>query len=114
LSFPSGHATAAAVTAMALVVVLLPPGPSRWRWEVRAALFVLLMGLSRTYLGAHWLSDAVAGTLFGTAVVLTSVVVVIGLRNRLRPRWFPEAASPSAPAPAPASAISAGETMPGR
>jgi membrane-associated phospholipid phosphatase len=113
-SFPSGHATAAAVTAIALVVVLLPPGPSRWRWEVRAMLFVLAMALSRTYLGAHWLSDAVAGTLFGTAVVLASVVVVIGLRNRLRPRWFPEPARSAAPSPPPAGATSTGGTTPGR
>ncbi len=93
-SFPSGHATAGAVTAMALVVVLLPPGPSRWAWEVRAAVFTLVMALSRTYLEAHWLSDAVAGTLFGAGVVFISVGVVIGLRNRLRPRLFPEAPLP--------------------
>lgn len=91
-SFPSGHATAGAVTALILVVVLFPPGPGRWRWEARAVLFVLAMALSRTYLGAHWLSDAVGGTLFGSAVALSSVVTVIGLRNRLRPRWFPEPA----------------------
>jgi membrane-associated phospholipid phosphatase len=96
-SFPSGHATAGAVSALALVIMLLPPGPARWRWEVRAVLFSLIMALSRTYLQAHWLSDAVAGTLFGTAVVLTSVVVVLGVRNRLRPRLFPDAPLPGPP-----------------
>ncbi len=113
-SFPSGHATAGAVTALALVIVLLPPGPARWRWEVRAVLFVLAMALSRTYLGAHWLSDAVAGTLFGTAAVLVSVVVVIGLRNRLRPRWFPEPATASSPSPPLAGASSIDASTPGR
>jgi undecaprenyl-diphosphatase len=93
-SFPSGHATAGAVTALLLVVMLLPPGPSRWGWEVRAALFTLVMALSRTYLAAHWLSDAVAGILFGSGVVFVSVGVVVGLRNRLRPRLFPDAPLP--------------------
>lgn len=95
-SFPSGHATAGAVTALALVVVLLPPGPNRWGWEVRAGVFTLVMALSRTYLEAHWLSDAVAGTLFGSGVVFISVGLVLGLRNRLRPRLFPEAPLPGA------------------
>src|SRR5438105_6848049 len=30
-SFPSGHAIAAAVTAVGLVIVLLPPGSARWK-----------------------------------------------------------------------------------
>jgi undecaprenyl-diphosphatase len=38
-AFPSGHAIAGAVTAVGLVLVLAPPGPSRWRWEVRAVAF---------------------------------------------------------------------------
>ena len=35
-AYPSGHAIAGAVTAVGLVLVLARPGPSRWRWEVRA------------------------------------------------------------------------------
>ena len=69
-SFPSGHAVAAVVTAVGIVIVLLPPGPARTRWEVRAILFVLLMAMSRVYLNAHWLSDVVEGILVGTALAL--------------------------------------------
>lgn len=98
-SFPSGHAVAGAVTALAVVIMVLPPGPERWTWEVRAGLFALVMALSRTYLSAHWLSDVVAGTLFGSAVVLIAVVAVVGLRNRLRPRFFPNAPLPQVPPP---------------
>jgi undecaprenyl-diphosphatase len=74
-SFPSGHAIAAAVTAVGLVIALLPAGPARWKWEWKAALYASLMALSRTYLGAHWLSDVVAGALLGTSCghVVTSL-----------------------------------------
>lgn len=69
-AFPSGHAIATAVTAVGLVVVLLPPGPRRWRWEIRAVVFSFLMALSRVYLRAHWLSDVVAGGLLGAGLAV--------------------------------------------
>jgi membrane-associated phospholipid phosphatase len=64
-SFPSGHATAAAVTAMGLVIVLTGPGRRRIHWFVAATIFAATMALSRTYLGVHWLSDVIAGACFG-------------------------------------------------
>jgi len=81
-SFPSGHAVAAAVTAVGVVIVLLPPGPQRWRWERRAVLYASLMALSRTYLGAHWLSDVVAGGLLGSALALGWPALLVGARVR--------------------------------
>lgn len=65
-SFPSGHAMGSMT--LALVVVLLCWYPrSRWGWGWRwpatiiAALFVLMVGLSRVYLGVHYPSDILAG-----------------------------------------------------
>lgn len=83
-SFPSGHATAGAVTAVALVIVFLPAGPHRRIWELIAAGFAFFMGLSRTYLRAHWLTDVVAGTLLGAAAAIgvAAIVHVWWLRNR--------------------------------
>jgi undecaprenyl-diphosphatase len=81
-SFPSGHAVAASVTAVALVIALFPSGPSRWAWGVGAALFSFVMALSRAYLAAHWLSDAVAGTLLGTTIALVTALVVQAIRGR--------------------------------
>jgi undecaprenyl-diphosphatase len=81
-SFPSGHAIAAAVTAVGLVLVLAPPGPMRWRWEVRAVLFAAVMALSRVYLRAHWLSDVVAGVLLGAGLALGWPAVLTAARER--------------------------------
>jgi len=83
-AFPSGHATAGAATAIALVIVLLPPGEHRRVWEVRAAAFAFVMALSRTYLQAHWLTDTVAGALLGSALALTVAAAVQVLRRRRR------------------------------
>jgi len=96
-SFPSGHAVATSVTAAAMVMVLMPAGPDRRRWELRAILFALVMALSRTYLRAHWLSDAVAGTLIGAALALGSVALVMTLRRRWRARRVTPPVAPAVP-----------------
>ncbi len=75
-SFPSGHAMASMT--LALVVVLLCwSGRLRGAWRVRwpttcvAAFFVLLVGLSRVYLGVHFPSDVLAGWAAATAWVVS-------------------------------------------
>jgi undecaprenyl-diphosphatase len=85
-SFPSGHAVAAAVTAVRVVIVLLPPGHGRWVWERWAAVYASLMALSRTYLGAHWLSDVVAGMLLGCAIAIGCPALLVDVRTRYRAR----------------------------
>lgn len=92
-TFPSGHAIAGAVTAVGLVVVLLPPGRRRWRWEVRAVVFSCLMALSRVYLRAHWLSDVVAGGLLGAGLALGWPAVLQAVRGREDPAEPAEAES---------------------
>ena len=74
-SFPSGHAIAASVTAVAAVIALVPAGQRRTLWGAAAVAFSILMGLSRAYLGAHWLSDATAGILLGTSCALLTALV---------------------------------------
>ena len=81
-SFPSGHALAASATVVAIVIALFPEGPRRYWWGAAAVAFSLLMGLSRTYLAAHWLSDSVAGILMGTSIALDTAVVVHVVRQR--------------------------------
>ena len=81
-SFPSGHSIAATVTVVAAVIALVPPGRARVAWGAAAAGFSVLMALSRAYLGAHWLSDAIAGVLLGTSCALLAALAVTGLQRR--------------------------------
>lgn len=82
-SFPSGHAVAVAATSVALVLVLMPPGSRRRKWEVIAVGFALFMALSRVYLDAHWLSDVYAGVLLGAGVALAWAAAVTEARDLL-------------------------------
>lgn len=68
-SYPSGHATNAAVIALALVFILIPPG-SRRTWLIMAVGYALVMAWTRTYLRMHWLSDVTGGFLWGTSCAL--------------------------------------------
>ena len=81
-SFPSGHAVAASVTAVAAVIALVPAGRRRAWWAAAAVVFSILMGLSRAYLGAHWLSDAAAGIFLGTSCALVTALAVGQLQRR--------------------------------
>ena len=64
------HAAYAGATCVALVLLLTVPGPRRrWGWAL-AALGVLGMAWSRTYLQVHWLSDVVGGSLLGIGIAL--------------------------------------------
>lgn len=75
-SFPSGHSANAAVAVVALGIVL----GRGWVWTA-GGLYVAVMMFSRTFLGAHWVSDTVAGALLGAGVAL---LVFTALAARLR------------------------------
>jgi membrane-associated phospholipid phosphatase len=81
-SFPSGHSIAASVTVVAAVIALVPAGRRRVAWGAAAVGFSVLMAASRAYLGAHWLSDAIAGILLGTSCALLAALVVNELQRR--------------------------------
>jgi membrane-associated phospholipid phosphatase len=74
-SFPSGHAMGSATLAVALALLAWR---TPWRWPVAAAgaLFVVLVGLSRIYLGVHYPSDILAGWTAATAWVVAMYQLV--------------------------------------
>jgi undecaprenyl-diphosphatase len=83
-SYPSGHAIAISVTAIGLVIALLPPGRRRLRWELLAAFLTFLIALSRVYLRAHWLTDVVGGSLIGGGLALFWPAALEEVRARRR------------------------------
>jgi len=70
-SFPSSHATMSLVVYGLLAVLCAGELPPRWRALPHALAGMLIAGiaLSRLYLGAHWLSDVVAGLALGASWV---------------------------------------------
>ncbi len=77
-SFPSGHVANAAAITVALWFLL----GHRWAWWVVGAAYVLAMALSRTYAGAHWLSDTAGGALVGAAVAILMWVPLAGILQK--------------------------------
>ncbi len=81
-SFPAGHATQVVAALGALAFVAARP-LRRWSTQVAvwgaASLAAMLVGISRLYLGVHWLSDVLGGFALGglwLAVVLVSVTAL--------------------------------------
>ncbi|WP_327365878.1 phosphatase PAP2 family protein [Streptomyces sp. NBC_01217] len=71
-AFPSGHAMTATVTCGLLLWLLRRRGTGPWMWWsalVVAGVSVVGVGITRLYLGVHWLSDVLGGWLLGAALV---------------------------------------------
>ncbi len=82
-SFPSGHATGAAV-AYGVLAFDLRMGSRRTRFAV-AGVLVALIALSRVVLGVHFVRDVVAGVVAGGVFLAVAIVVT---EHAPRPGFF--------------------------
>ena len=96
-AFPSGHVLMATTVfgfLAFLAFTLLKPSPARTILIVTCVVLILLMGLSRIYLGAHWFSDVMGAYMLGSLWLAIS----IKFYRWGKPRFFVR--QPVAPVPA--------------
>lgn len=110
-AFPSGHTTKATAVYGMLAALLAATTP---RWGRKVALWTValllagLVGLSRLYLGAHWLTDVLGALTLGAAwlfVLLTASRTMSALHSQTAgTRPSPPGGQPTRAAPPPAPA----------
>jgi len=85
MSFPSGHTTFTVIL-FGFLIYLAPRLISSRRGAIAVQVFslilILLMGISRMYLEAHWLSDILGSLLLGGIILAPAVAIYDNYRSR--------------------------------
>lgn len=115
-AFPSGHTTDGTVVyvlAALLLAATLRTAARRRLLVAASVLLALVIGLTRVYLGYHWVTDVLAGWFLAAAVVLTGFLVA-QLVDAAGPRVLFPPSSRTGAVPAGLSALRSSATPPGR
>src|SRR5688572_1528656 len=87
-AFPSGHATQVAAVWLMLAAVVAAGVPSSrhkmWVW-VAATSTVVVVGITRLYLAAHWLTDVLGGWALGALWFLAVLGAAQAISHRREP-----------------------------
>lgn len=82
-SYPSGHMTRTIFIVTVFAMMIFFSSKNNLSKLIALSLFILLaflMGMTRVYLGEHWLSDVVGGGLLGASTGFLAAILII--RNR--------------------------------
>ncbi|MBI4837176.1 MAG: phosphatase PAP2 family protein [Candidatus Portnoybacteria bacterium] len=86
-AFPSGHATMSLIFYGMIGYGFLKKFKKRWLKPplvILAIVLIFLVGFSRIYLGAHWVSDVLAGWAFGAAFLIL-LITFFKQQERFKP-----------------------------
>ena len=89
--FPSGHTTMGVIFYGFLAILLARGLAGTWRWGLFSGVLLVafVIGISRLYLGAHWLSDVLGGFFIGTSwTALIGIAYLKGPVERVPRRWL--------------------------
>lgn len=85
-SFPSGHSMMNMILFMLIayfVISVLSSRQKKWLVSILAALYILMMGISRIVLQVHYPSDVVAGILLGFIWASIWLIIYESLKDKL-------------------------------
>lgn len=86
--FPSGHTTMSVVLYGFLAILMVRQVGGTWRWGLFSGVLLIafIIGFSRLYLGAHWLSDVLGGYFIGISYATLLGIAYLKRANKAVPQ----------------------------
>jgi undecaprenyl-diphosphatase len=84
-SFPSGHALVASIFFPLILYIFKHKVPAGWKRKTflsTGMLLMIIVVLSRPYIGVHYLSDAIAGLIIGLLISSFAILIIEGYHRK--------------------------------